>query len=640
MIVGLFLRNFKTYQGINFIPISNGEPFNGLIGDNGVGKSSTLEALNSFFNNNQWIYHISHKRHSLNTIRPHIVPLFLIKKSKVPENMREIFQCISDIIQLNDSKIYGSSKPQYQVLMNAISEIVSRVDINDYYFLAIGQEFDGEPHFSIFHHEYFFKKVFNQKQVNEEIAKQLLEFVKSKYDYLYIPKELEADEFVRLENKEIHTLMGETLNDLIGQHITKQQVDEINKKLNEITDSLSSELGDFKYKSPNNRQKRLQVSELNALIVEAYFKIRVLHKKFKDEWLELKYMSSGEKQLAILEIASKLIASHRKSNKEIIFAIDEPESSLHISKCYLQFEKIHNLSRNCCQVIFASHWYGFIPTSDFGSVVCISNKEDVKFDFFNLSSIREEIKQKKKQELVRNFPIDLKIKSINDFVQSILSSMVLGDSYNWLICEGSSEKNYFNEYFSEEILNDRLKIVPVGGATEIKKIYNIFIANYEEIKNQINGKIFFLTDTDEQLVEWSTHVHEKVRCLRMVANDDAQKIVLVNIDSNPKSPATVIEDALDAELFFSVLNTYEKDYSELNFLKSHSEVLQGYSRYGLDLKRTEAQALHDFFNKPNIKFDFSKKYAELYRCSDKKNELEWITEVKLFFKKSQKQMKK
>ncbi|MBG0841733.1 AAA family ATPase [Pseudomonas toyotomiensis] len=49
MIVGLLVRNFKTYQAINYIELSNGKLFSALVGENGAGKSSVLEALNSFF---------------------------------------------------------------------------------------------------------------------------------------------------------------------------------------------------------------------------------------------------------------------------------------------------------------------------------------------------------------------------------------------------------------------------------------------------------------------------------------------------------------------------------------------------------------------------------------------------------------
>ncbi len=50
MIVSLFIRHFKIYKGINFIPLSTGNGFSSIIGDNGVGKSTILEALDFSFN--------------------------------------------------------------------------------------------------------------------------------------------------------------------------------------------------------------------------------------------------------------------------------------------------------------------------------------------------------------------------------------------------------------------------------------------------------------------------------------------------------------------------------------------------------------------------------------------------------------
>ena len=50
MIIGIFLKNYKVYDGLKFIPLSNGSYFSALFGPNGVGKSSVLEALDTFFN--------------------------------------------------------------------------------------------------------------------------------------------------------------------------------------------------------------------------------------------------------------------------------------------------------------------------------------------------------------------------------------------------------------------------------------------------------------------------------------------------------------------------------------------------------------------------------------------------------------
>lgn len=50
MIIGVFLRNIKTYAGINYIPLTNGHGFCGLVGNNGIGKSSVLESIDSLLN--------------------------------------------------------------------------------------------------------------------------------------------------------------------------------------------------------------------------------------------------------------------------------------------------------------------------------------------------------------------------------------------------------------------------------------------------------------------------------------------------------------------------------------------------------------------------------------------------------------
>ena len=60
MIIGVFLRYIKTYQGINYIPLTNGDSFCGLVGNNGVGKSSILESLDCFFNNRPTVRVLAH----------------------------------------------------------------------------------------------------------------------------------------------------------------------------------------------------------------------------------------------------------------------------------------------------------------------------------------------------------------------------------------------------------------------------------------------------------------------------------------------------------------------------------------------------------------------------------------------------
>lgn len=80
MIIGIFLKYFKTYKGINFIPLADDSNFCGLLGVNGVGKSSILEALDCFFNNKQWNLNVATKKSGVSSTTPYIVPVFLVER--------------------------------------------------------------------------------------------------------------------------------------------------------------------------------------------------------------------------------------------------------------------------------------------------------------------------------------------------------------------------------------------------------------------------------------------------------------------------------------------------------------------------------------------------------------------------------
>ena len=141
----------------------------------------------------------------------------------------------------------------------------------------------------------------------------------------------------------------------------------------------------------------IKKSDINNLIIKAFFETRKLYKKEgDDQWLQMKYLSSGEKQKAIIEVANNLITKHRNNSKNIILGIDEPESSLHISACYAHFRTLYEMTDKIKQLVFSSHWYGFIPVVEAGSVTAITKKDGShRFDNLDIANYREEIKQKR-----------------------------------------------------------------------------------------------------------------------------------------------------------------------------------------------------------------------------------------------------
>ena len=224
-------------------------------------------------------------------------------------------------------------------------------------------------------------------------------------------------------------------------------------------------------------------------------------------------------------------------------------------------------------------------------------------------------------------PYDIRLKSLNDFIQSVITSILSDEPYNWLICEGSSEKIYFEAYFSDLKKEKKLRIIPVGGANEIKRIYNNLKVSCDDFKNEIKGKVVLLSDTDSELVQYETRDDKNLICLRIVNKISTRKIELVKIDSNPVSPKTEIEDALNGKIFFETLREFEEAYSELsNIIKDIDSITEESAYFALDLSPSKQKVLGSFFDKDNNKFDFAKRYSE--KISAEYQVPEWIEKIK------------
>ena len=286
------------------------------------------------------------------------------------------------------------------------------------------------------------------------------------------------------------------------------------------------------------------------------------------------------------------------------------------------------------QVIFSTHWYGFLPTVENGSATFITKKdEDHQFDQVNLANYREQVKQLSRVPKA-NLPFDVRLKSLNDFVQSIISSTISSEPYNWLICEGSSEKNYLSKYFEDLVLDHKLRIVPVGGANEIKRLYKHLSISYEDFRNEINGKIFLLSDTDSELVNYQIGNEGNLQCKRIVSDLKSISTKLVKVHSNPVSPETEIEHVLNGKLFYNTLLTFKDDYSNhLSFLNEYdiTSVPEVCSRAAINLRGSEVSNIGDFFEEAGIKYNFSKKYCELMNDGNIYEVPDWIQEIRKFF---------
>jgi len=638
MIIGTFLRYFKTYQGINYIPITDEDRFCGLVGNNGIGKSSVLESFDTFFNSKPWNFNTATKKSGKPTTKPQIVPIFLLEKSLFKGDFLVKANILHSIaMSISDTDVSPSLKLHAKNFIDHRDQILQKIKLDELLMIPIGIDYENHITISLFNNRRAVegllgidvdsdKTTLNQDELNQ--FKPLLEKIKSSVDYIYIPKEIEPELFTKLETSEIQVLMGETLTQILSERVPQKKINEINTSLNSFIDSLSKELEVYSYRTPTDRQQNIKKNDVYNLIIESFFSTRKLHKKQGEHWLEISSLSSGEKQKAIIDVAHSLLSKHRDSGSNLIIGIDEPESSLHMSACFDQFDSLYDISRDCMQVIFSSHWYGFLPIIESGSATIISKNNGTHiFDQINLASYREQIKQLSATSRGR-LPYDIRLKSINDFVQSVITSAIGENPFNWIICEGSSERIYLEAYFIDLIKSKRLRIVPVGGAGEIKRLYHHISTSYEDFKDEITGKIILISDTDAQLVSYDVKNHQNLYCKRMVNCDKTRSTKLVNIQANPVSPATEIEDTLNGKLFYETLKTFSEEYPDfLGFLDEITDdISHDYSKIALDLKSSQWELIDKFFNIGNNKFLFSKCYIE--KIGDEYEVPSWIQEIR------------
>ena len=661
MIVGIFLRHIKTYKGINFIPLSDGEKFCGLVGNNGIGKSTVLEALDKIFlQNKEWNINLSHNKSQGDANIPYIVPIFLIEKAKIQFNEKELE--LINVIDKAIKKVSAQNLPPRfsgaKETVNHIKRIVESIDnIDEFFLIPLGITYSGKKTFSVFTN-YFTEELkdfiedINAPSNGEEIELDLAIldeiFVKviDIYRYIYIPRELSAEEFSKLHNKQFEFLMGKSLHQTLNETISPDAVRRINEALDGIVSSIATDLKTYEYRTKSDvRQRKLQKDDINNLIIEAYFNIRSMHVKVKDDSsIAITKLSSGEKQKAILDIANSLLKKNSENNSEkyIIFGFDEPESSLHISACFDMFQDLYETTKYCSQVLFTTHWYGYIPSVLEGNTVILSRDQNDThaFDFINISKYREETKILK--ESSRNqLPISIQLKSINDLVQAIIYGSMSDNPFCWLICEGSSEKIYLSYFLDELVQDKRLRILPVGGYSEVKKLYNHLSIAFEDFKNEMKGKVFLLCDTDDKLESDTSHIkqdsqHPKLKYRRLIVDENKESVQLVEVNSNIAAKPTVLEDVLNGLTFIMTLDFFKDDNPELNSIiyETNRIDVQGKEFYpsalSLKLSVAEAKELKNFFKKHNndMKVIFAKKYID--HVEDIK-EIPWINQIKEFF---------
>jgi len=641
MIFSLLLRNFKAYRGWHYIPISKGNYFSALIGENGVGKSSVLEALDTYFNNplSDWNYNHSISKTGFDRA-PEICPIFLIEKSKINKarNLYKYLETISSIIWQFEKEDYNNSHAKlcdqiFPHIKSTLGYLDSAVD--KYFIFPFGYKKTSSTEIDyslgIFEtNENITQDLFDEHQVDlEDVLVELHSYVRDEVEYIYTPSEINYDTYTKIEGKTIQSLMGTSVDAIIKDIIDDKVIRDINNGLDSFLKDVQHSLKKYEYKKPAKRQTLFNLSHLTSKIIETYFESKVLNLKDNGSLTPIYNCSSGEKRKAVIDLAESFILQSERDirSKLVILAMDEPEVSLHTSACFEQFEKLERISKHNVQTIISTHWYGFFPSVQLGGAIYITNDETEKFSFYiDLMRFREDIKQIRK-DTNGKMPNNIELKSINDLVQSIISS-ITNSNAKWIICEGASEKIYFSHFFKD---SPEIKVVSVGGSKYVKKLHEYIYLALEEDKMEIKGRIFLLLDTDKAFEKYSAKESIKsVRIKRLQNCSTSEKTQLLTTADNNYYPPTTIEDVLEPEAFIKSLkffsdNGYKMQLSEL--IGSIEIVKQATpSGIAFDLRDSQKLELEKFFSIPTIKIKFAEKYCAV----DGNNTLQWTNEIKSF----------
>ncbi|TWL65752.1 DNA replication and repair protein RecF [Bacillus licheniformis] len=641
MLISSFINGYKSYNKAYFVPITIGlhDKYTVYIGNNGVGKSGILEAIDVFFNNREWNVYKGAKKDDV-----YISPVFLINKKEFNarfENhnrfnraeINEFQKTIADLTKISDyiwgnldGIVRGSSRREH---IDKFFEMKRKLEDRykeDYYLLVIGVKSNGKTTLNPFQ-GYLGKLIEESEKRMDKIRKMIL----LHYSYVYISVEQRANDILKIEAEQMQKLMSRDVLELVDKIIEQPLNIEgrninflsyINQNLDKFMDEINEKIKcidtRYDYGVSANYKKRLTRTDLRDKILEAYF----LKKSLRHNQREISKLSSGEQRKALVDIAYAFLSNFNQKEKEIVLAIDEPEVSLNVANCFAQFTRIEDLANKFnSQIIITTHWYGFLPITTKGQLIhlekSIDNLKINQYSFFNYLDNQ------------RSFPEDVELKSMFDLATSILSYIKTNETHsNWIICEGGDDKIYLDTILPE---NKEYRILPVGGCGNVVKLFNLLLNPLlidKKERKEFKGKILCIIDTDETKMNYKFENLKDMpiflRRLQVFKSNNEEVIKLLDVAKQGTIyEKTEIEDCLDPQIYYNSIKTVilsSQDSNiidlfnnfELNREKKFSKISGDDSLLlpnGNEAYRRKNE-LVSFLEKPEIKMLVAKEYSQ------------------------------
>jgi hypothetical protein len=571
----------------------------------------------------------------------YIAPILCVEKkiidrihansSLTKKEIEEMLNVVSDFLW--DLKAPSNSKPQ-MLFQNSRDSINPEIERDTHYLLVDGINFEFNLKLGPFDElQTILDESFESKNVNI-----FFNSIRNSFNYIFIPVETDINDYLRLENSSLQYLIGQDvkkkIDDIFDTKVTfgeseKKIITIINENLKDFVTKVEGRVqkidNNYSFKTDPNVKKSVTSKDLRGRVIEEYFRNRTLRKNET----KISAMSSGQRKKALVDIIYSLLIDNSETESNIILGIDEPESSLDVTNCFEQFEKIEKISKSNIQTLVTTHWYGALPIVSDGIIshTIEDSKQVPQISNFDSSNLFDNHDAHRID--------DIFFKSIYDLASSILASLRNGTK-DWVIVEGHSDKIYLQSYFDSE----KVKFLSIGGIERLISLVDFLsvpLRNKNE-KNYTKNKIIFLSDNDQEYKSSLTSTSEILHFKRYIFKNG--KVELIDYTENTHGEQIRIEDVMDSKLMWTSLNELAKENESLKLILNEFRLQADFSisKFGGDYSFLETDA------KGTAKVELIKQLNEIitplktrlaitYNKISEEEELDWIVNLKSLLKK-------
>lgn len=413
MQIALKSLKLKNFRGYTDITINFDEQMNIIVGRNDVGKSTILEALEIFFNNEQIkitkedrnICCSNDEKIEISCCFSIAVNAITIIDSTIPINMADeyllnenglleilkIYDCSKSSIGSKDIKTYiVANYPQISetplvcekiAKLKTILKDTVKPEIYDETYKSTSSQIRKAIYTELINKDTAFSKTFidvtqeSAKNIWSELQKSLPLFFLFKSDRLNSDKDTEVQAPLKAITKSVVAGMEEEL-----QKIT----DEVKEKVTQIGQETIKKLSEFDSKIASALIPNVSVKSLDSL-----FSFDLI----SDDGVPLNKRGSGVRRLILLsyfraESEKKVQSAH---NNSIIYAIEEPETAQHPDFQKMIIESLLELSTDGNhQIIVTTHTPEIVKMVQLNHLIflykneqnlpCIENQDEIKYD--------------------------------------------------------------------------------------------------------------------------------------------------------------------------------------------------------------------------------------------------------------------